>query len=74
MHTKYILNKDKVITIIALLVEFKHLVMSEVKDQNVKNAILNYMYDMFDDDDIAIFNNIGNIYDNTKHLELTNDK
>lgn len=74
MYTKYILNKNEVITIIALLAEFKHLVMDEIKDQNVKNAILNYMYGMFDADDIAIFNNIGKIYDNTKHLELTNDK
>lgn len=74
MHTKYILNKDEVITIIALLAEFKHLVMDEVKDQNVKNNILNYLYGMFDANDIAIFNNIGDIYFNTEHLELTNDK
>lgn len=32
MYTKYVINKDEVITIIGLLAEFKRLVMDEVKD------------------------------------------
>lgn len=42
--------------------------MDEVKDTGVKNRILFYLSGMFDADDIAIFNNIENIYSNVKHL------
>lgn len=58
----------KLSTIIGLLAEFKRLVMDEVKDTWVKNRILFYLSGMFDADDIAIFNNIENIYSNVKHL------
>lgn len=42
MYTKYILNKDEVITIIALLAELKTQVKG-IKDSKTRNKILDFM-------------------------------
>lgn len=69
MYTKFILNKDEVISIIALLAELRTQV-KDIKDPKTRNEILDFMYENFDADDVAIFNNINNIMDNTKYLEF----
>lgn len=69
MYTKFILNKDEVISIIALLAELKAQV-EDIKDPKIKNEILDFMYANSDADDIAIFNNINNIMSNVKYLEF----
>ena len=69
MYTKFILNKDDVISIIALLAELRAQV-KDIKDPKIRNEILDFMYANFDADDIAIFNNINNIMSNVKHLEF----
>ena len=69
MYTKFILNKDEVISIIALLAELKAQV-EDIKDPKIKNEILDFMYANSDADDIAIFNNINKIMSNVKYLEF----
>lgn len=69
MYTKFILNKDEVISIIALLAELRTQV-KDIKDPKTRDEILDFMYENFDADDVAIFNNINNIMDNTKYLEF----
>ena len=69
MYTKYILNKDEVITIIALLAELKAQV-KDIKDTKIRDEILDFMYANSDADDIVIFNNIDNIMSNVKYLEF----
>ena len=69
MYTKFILNKDEVISIIALLAELRTQV-EDIKDSKIKNEILDFMYANSDADDIAIFNNIDNIMSNVKYLEF----
>ena len=71
MYTKYILNKDEVITIIALLAELRTQV-KDIKDSKTRNEILDFMSENFNDDDVAIFNNINKIMDNAKYLEFEN--
>ena len=73
MYTKYILNKDEVITIIALLAELRTQV-KDIKDSKTRNEILDFMSENFNDDDVAIFNNINKIMDNVKYLEFENLK
>ena len=69
MYTKFILNKDEVISIIALLAELRAQV-KDIKDTKIRDEILDFMYANFDADDIAIFNNINNIMSNVKYLEF----
>ena len=69
MYTKFILNKDEVISIIVLLAELRAQV-KDIKDTKIRNEILDFMYANFDADDIAIFNSINNIMSNVKYLEF----
>ena len=69
MYTKFILNKDEVISIIALLAELRAQV-KDIKDTKIRDEILDFMYANFDADDIAIFNSINNIMSNVKYLEF----
>lgn len=71
MYTRFILNKDEVISIIALLAELRTQVKN-IKDSKIRNEILDFMYANFDADDVALFNNINNIMSNVKHLEFEN--
>lgn len=71
MYTKYILNKDEVITIIALLAELRTQV-EDIRDSKTRNEILDFMSENFSADDVAIFNNINKIMDNVKYLEFEN--
>ena len=73
MYTKYILNKDEVITIIALLAELR-IQVKDIKDSKTRNEILDFMSENFNDDDVAIFNNINKIMDNAKYIEFENLK
>ena len=73
MYTKYILNKEEVITIIALLAELRTQV-KDIKDSKTRNEILDFMSENFNDDDVAIFNNINKIMDNAKYIEFENLK
>ena len=72
-YIKFILNKDEVITIIALLAALRDNV-NRIKDLKIKDEILGYMYENFDADDIALFNDIDKIWDNAKYLEFENLK
>ena len=72
-YIKFILNKDEVITIIALLAALRDNV-NHMKDPKIKDEILGYMYENFDADDIALFNDIDKIWDNAKYLEFDNLK
>lgn len=72
-YIKFILNKDEVITIIALLAELRDNV-NRIKDLKIKDEIFGYMYENFDVDDIALFNNIDKIWDNAKYIEFENLK
>ena len=69
MYTKFILNKDDVISIITLLAELRAQV-KDIKDHKIRDEILDFMYANSDADDIAIFNNINNIMSNIKYLEF----
>ena len=69
MYTKFILNKDDIISIITLLAELRAQV-KDIKDSKIRDKILNFMYANSDSDDIAIFNNINNIMSNVKYLEF----
>ena len=69
MYTKFILNKDEVISIIALLAELRRQV-KDIKNPEIRDDILDFMYENFDADDVTIFNNINNIMDNVKYLEF----
>ena len=69
MYTKFILNKDEVISIIALLAELRAQV-KDIKDLKIRDEILDFMYANFNADDIVIFNNINNIMSNVKYLEF----
>ena len=60
-YIKFILNKDEVITIIALLAELRDNV-NRIKDPKIKDEILGYMYENFDADDVALFNDIDKKY------------
>ena len=73
MYTKFILNKDEVISIIALLAELRRQV-KDIKNPEIRDDILDFMYENFDADDVTIFNNINNIMDNVKYLEFENIK
>lgn len=70
-YTKFILNRDDVITIIALLASLKDEV-EHIKDPKIKDRALRFIYKNFDADDVKIFNNIDYIMDNTKYLEFEN--
>ena len=72
-YIKFILNKDEVITIIALLAALRDNV-NHMKDPIIKDEILGYMHENFDADDIALFNDIDNIWNNAKYLEFENLK
>ena len=72
-YIKFILNKDEVITIIALLAALRDNV-NHIKDTKIKDEILGYMYENFDANDIALFNDIDNIWNNAKYLEFENLK
>ena len=72
-YIKFILNKDEVITIIALLAALRDNV-NRIKDLKIKDEILGYMYENFDTDDIALFNDIDKIWNNAKYLEFENLK
>ena len=69
MYTKFILNKDDVISIIILLAELR-VQVKNIKDPKIRDEILDFMYANSDADDIAIFNNINNIMSNVKYLEF----
>ena len=69
MYTKFILNKDDVISIITLLAELR-VQVKNIKDPKIRDEILDFMYANSDADDIAIFNNINNIMSNVKYLEF----
>ena len=69
MYTKFILNKDDVISIITLLAELR-VQVKNIKDSKIRDEILDFMYANSDADDIAIFNNINNIMSNVKYLEF----
>ena len=69
MYTKFILNKDDVISIIVMLAELRAQV-KDIKDTKIRDEILDFMYANSDADDIAIFNNINNIMSNVKYLEF----
>ena len=69
MYTKFILNKDDVISIIVLLAELRAQV-KDIKDTKIRDEILDFMYANSDADDIVIFNNIDNIMSNVKYLEF----
>ena len=69
MYTKFILNKDEVISIIALLAGLRAQV-KDIKDPKIRDKILDFMHANFDADDIAIFNSINNIMSNVKYLEF----
>lgn len=69
MYTKFILNKNEVISIIALLDELKTQV-KDIKDSKIKNEIFDFMNENFNTDDIILFNNISKIMDNAKYLEF----
>ena len=71
MYTKYILNKNEVITIIALLAELKTQVKG-IKDSKTRNKILDFMSENFIADELVIFNNINKIMDNAKYIEFEN--
>ena len=72
-YIKFILNKDEIITIIALLAALRDNV-NRIKDLKIKDEILGYMYENFDTDDIALFNDIDKIWNNAKYLEFENLK
>ena len=72
-YIKFILNKDEVITIIVLLATLRDNI-NHIKDSKIKDEILGYMYENFDADDIALFNDIDKIWDNAKYLEFENLK
>ena len=69
MYTKFILNKDDVISIITLLAKLR-VQVKNIKDPKIRDKILDFMYANSDADDIAIFNNINNIMSNVKYLEF----
>ena len=69
MYTKFILNKDDVISIITLLAKLR-VQVKNIKDPKIRDEILDFMYANSDADDIAIFNNINNIMSNVKYLEF----
>ena len=69
MYTKFILNKDDVISIIVLLAELRAQI-KDIKDTKIRDEILDFMYANSDADDIAIFNNINNIMSNVKYIEF----
>ena len=69
MYTKFILNKDDVISIITLLAELR-VQVKNIKDSKIRDKILDFMYANSDADDIAIFNSINNIMSNVKYLEF----
>ena len=69
MYTKFILNKDDVISIIVLLAELRAQV-KDIKDPKIREEILDFMYANSDADDIAIFNSINDIMSNVKYLEF----
>ena len=69
MYTKFILNKDDVISIITLLAKLR-VQVKNIKDPKIRDKILDFMYANFDADDIAIFNSINNIMSNVKYLEF----
>ena len=69
MYTKFILNKNDVISIIAMLAELRAQV-KDIKDPKIRDEILDFMCANSDADDIAIFNNINNIMSNIKYLEF----
>ena len=69
MYTKFILNKDDVISIITLLAKLR-VQVKNIKDPKIRDKILDFMYANSDTDDIVIFNNINNIMSNVKYLEF----
>ena len=69
MYTKFILNKDDVISIITLLAKLR-VQVKNIKDPKIRNEILDFMYANSDTDDIIIFNNINNIMSNVKYLDF----
>ena len=48
--------------------------INRIKDPKIKDEILGYMYENFNANDIALFNNIDKIWNNAKYLEFENIK
>ena len=71
IHTKFILTKDDVVTLVALLCALRSEV-KDIKDPEISRDIFNYMYANFDADDLELFESVPNIWDNIKYLELEN--
>ena len=63
MYTKFVLTKDDVVTLVALLHELIRQV-NDIKDPKISNNIFNFMYANFDSDDIKLFKSVHNILDN----------
>ena len=59
-YIKFILNKDEVITIITLLAELRDNI-NRIKDLKIKDEILGYVYENFNANDVALFNDIDKI-------------
>lgn len=70
-YIKFVLSKDEIITIIALLSELKTEV-ERIKDPKIRDRILDYIYENFNANDISIFNDISYIWDNAKNIEFEN--
>lgn len=71
MYTKFILNRDDIISIIALLSELRRQV-KDLKNTEARKEILDFMYANFDSNDVKLFNSIERIQSNIKYLELEN--
>lgn len=71
MYTKFILNRDDIISIIALLSELRRQV-KDLKNTEARKEILDFMYANFDANDVELFNSIERIQSNIKYLELEN--
>lgn len=71
MYTRFILNRDDIISIIALLSELRRQV-KDLKNTEARKEILDFMYANFDANDVELFNSIERIQSNIKYLELEN--
>ena len=48
--------------------------INRIKDPKIKDEILGYMYENFNANDVALFNDIDKIWNNAKYLEFKNLK
>ena len=74
MYTKFILNKNEVITIIALLAGLRTQIR-DIKDSKTRDEILDFMSENFNDDDIVeipLSNCV--LYDNICYLKVIGNK